>query len=207
MLPGNHDEATRANPLINIRGDKVGLGPLRQEDVALYHRWLNDFEVMRTTGGDRHPLSGTDWYSEWMKSDEHDVRFTVYELVTGNPIGMTRLMGIDRREGTAEYAIFIGEPDAQGHGYGTEATLLTLDYAFTALDLHNVMLQYEEYNEAARKAYERAGFREFGRRRGAVMVAGRRYDEVFMDAVAAEFNSPVLRKLLDPEARKRMHRE
>ena len=40
-----------------------------------------------------------------------------------------------------------------------------LDYAFTALGLHNVMLTIHEYNLAGRRAYEKAGFKEIGRRR------------------------------------------
>jgi hypothetical protein len=49
-----------------------------------------------------------------------------------------------------------------------------------------------EFNEQARRAYERAGFQVMGRRRDAVSVLGRRWDSFLMDAVASEFESPVL---------------
>ena len=50
------------------------------------------------------------------------------------------MKAIDRRNRTATFVIFIGETKARGQGYGTETTRLVLDYAFTALGLHNVDL-------------------------------------------------------------------
>ena len=86
-----------------------------------------------------------------------------------------------------------------GRGYGTEATRLMLDYAFTVLGLYNVMLRVYAYNPAALSAYEKAGFREFGRRRQCRVFAGQRWDEIFMDCLASEFSSPVLARVLAAE--------
>jgi RimJ/RimL family protein N-acetyltransferase len=49
-----------------------------------------------------------------------------------------------------------------------------------------------EYNLAGRRAYEKAGFREFGRRRQSDILNGVVYDEIYMDCIAAEFESQVL---------------
>ena len=70
---------------------------------------------------------------------------------------------------------------------------------FTALGLHNVMLRVYAYNLAGRRAYEKAGFREFGRRRGSRVFAGGRWDEVFMECLAGGFESPVLARVLAPD--------
>jgi diamine N-acetyltransferase len=108
----------------------------------------------------------------------------------------------------------IGEADCRGKGYGTETTRLMLDYAFTALGLHNVMLTVFEYNLAGRRAYEKAGFREFGRRRQSRWMGGRLWDEVYMDCLASEFTSPLLGHIFVPDqprpehvARQRKHTE
>jgi RimJ/RimL family protein N-acetyltransferase len=74
-----------------------------------------------------------------------------------------------------------------------------IDYAFTALGLNNVMLTVSEYNLAGRRAYEKAGFREFGRRREADTIGGQLYDEIFMDIIASEFESPVLGEIFVPD--------
>ena len=40
----------------------------------------------------------------------------------------------------------IGEPEARGQGFGSEALQLLLRYAFTELNLHRVALNAFEYN-------------------------------------------------------------
>jgi hypothetical protein len=55
---------------------------------------------------------------------------------------------VDHRNRSATFGILIGEPECRGKGYGTETTRLMLDYAFTALGLHNVMLTVFEFNPA-----------------------------------------------------------
>jgi RimJ/RimL family protein N-acetyltransferase len=67
-----------------------------------------------------------------------------------------------------------------------------LDWAFTVMGLRNVLLVTFSWNLPAIRAYSKAGFREIGRRRGAVVTLGQRYDQVLMDAVAEEFTGSVL---------------
>ena len=55
-------------------------------------------------------------------------------------------------------------------------------------------------NPAARRCYEKVGFREIGRRRESRWLNGRFWDEIAMDVLSSEFESPVLRALLEPEA-------
>jgi RimJ/RimL family protein N-acetyltransferase len=88
-----------------------------------------------------------DWYDRQSRA-ENDVPFTIYERETSRPIGNTGLHGVDYRNRTATFGILIGEPEYRGKGYGTETTRLMLDYAFTVLGLHNVMLIVFEYNPA-----------------------------------------------------------
>jgi RimJ/RimL family protein N-acetyltransferase len=111
--------------------------------------------------------------------------FTVYDRSDQAPIGFSSLFRIDHRVGTADFGIFLGE--RRGKGLGTEATRLTLDWGFTVLGLHNVMLGVAAWNERAIRVYAKAGFRELGRRRGAGVTMGRRYDGVLMELLASEF--------------------
>ena len=54
------------------------------------------------------------------------------------------------------------------------------------------MLAVLPSNAAAIRVYEKAGFKRIGARRNALVRLGERCDEVFMDIVADEFESPVL---------------
>ncbi|MBL8128813.1 MAG: GNAT family N-acetyltransferase [Chloroflexia bacterium] len=71
--------------------------------------------------------------------------------------------------------------------------------SLTPICLHRVMLTVAEFNHAGRRAYERAGFRECGRRRQCRWLAGRLWDEISMDCLATEFESPVLATIFVPD--------
>ncbi len=186
---------------INITGTRVALGPLRRDLVPLYTKWRNDFAVQRTFGDLPRPVSEEQrmkWFEEQAAAEDAHW-FTIYERETLRPIGTTDLFDIDFRFRTASFGMLIGEADARGKGLGTEIVTLMVDYAFSALGLNNVMLTVSEYNLAGRRAYEKAGFREFGRRREADSIGGRLYAEIYMDIIASEFESPLLGKIFAPD--------
>ena len=110
------------------------------------------------------------------------------------PEVLDHIPNIDHRHGTATFGIMLGE--RRGQGLGTEATRLMLDWAFTVLGLHNVDLLVFAWNRPAIRCYEKAGFRQIGRRRGGAVCMGRRFDVVIMDAIAEEFTGSVLADLV-----------
>jgi RimJ/RimL family protein N-acetyltransferase len=192
---------TWERPVVTIEGAAIALGPLRRELIPLYARWQGDILVQRTyrTPGPVTIEEATAWF-EPRAAGDGDCWFTIYERATWRPIGYTEIDGIDWRVGTAGFGILIGETDGRGRGYGTETTRLMLDFAFTALGLHNVLLTTDAYNLAGQAAYRKAGFRECGRRRECVPLNGHRYDLVYMDCLASEFTSPVLGEIFAPDA-------
>lgn len=191
-----------AMPIVNIVGERVALGPVCRDHLPLYQRWLNDFGTVRMLAIPPRPLtmeSEIAWYERAATPDPSSVYFTIYERASRRPIGTTLWREIDDRNRTATFAILIGEVADRGKGYGTEVTRLMLDYAFTALGLHNAMLTCYAFNGAGQRAYEKAGFREFGRRRECHWMGGRLWDEIFMECLATEFESPVLARLFAPD--------
>ena len=194
----DRSELFGGEPILNLVGEKVALGPIRRDLLPLSTRWMNDFEVCRNLATGWRPVtpeSEVEWYENASRR-EHDRLFLIYELSTLRPIGHAGLHRIDLLHRTAEYGIFIGEKDCWNRGYGTEVTSLVLDYGFTGLNLHNIFLWAIAFNQGGIRAYEKAGFRVIGRRREAHWLGGRAYDMVFMDCLATEFQSPVLGKLL-----------
>ena len=188
-------------PVLSIEGELVALGPLRRELLPMYQRWINDLGTTRTLDLPPQPMTiekEQAWY-EGQSKTEHDTTFTIYERETLRPIGNTGLHEIDHRNGTTTYGIVIGEPDCRGKGYGTETTRLMLDFAFTALGLHNVMLMVFEFNPAGIAAYRKAGFKEIGRRRKSRMMGGKLWDDIYMDCLSSEFESPVLHRIYAPD--------
>jgi RimJ/RimL family protein N-acetyltransferase len=192
----NNDEA----PILNIVGERVALGPLRRDLLPIYQRWVNDLGTIRTLGL-ALPMTmekEQDWYDRQSKAED-DAPFTIYERETLRPIGNTGLHDVDYHNRSAIFGILIGEPECRGKGYGTETTRLMLDYAFSVLGLHNVMLTVFEFNPAGIRAYYNAGFKELGRRRECRLMGGKLWDEIFMDCLSTEFESPVLRRIYAPD--------
>jgi diamine N-acetyltransferase len=179
-----------------LRGERAALGVMRREHLPALGRWFNDPEV-------RHRLAhrgiGTAedqdrWFEAVTEAGRarrpSEATFVVHDARDGEPVGVCSLEEIDHHFGRAELGIYLGE--RRGQGIGSDAIRLLLDWAFNMLDLRNVMLETFAFNEEATRAYERAGFREIGRRRDALVSLGRRYDAILMDATAAGFESPVL---------------
>jgi diamine N-acetyltransferase len=176
---------------VNVRGTKVALGPYLPEHLLNRVAWLQDPEMaIYSDGTFRVPsLEYESRVNEQFK-DEKGVMFAIYDAQTLTMTGETGLSEINHRDGTAMFGINIGHKAYWGKGYGTEATRLVLDYGFRFLNLYNIALMTFSFNERAIRAYQKAGFKEFGRRRGALLLNGQRYDHVSMDCLASEFEPP-----------------
>lgn len=188
-------------PITNIRGEKVALGPLEKRLLPEYRRWINDFTTTRSLDMPPRPMTTEQeerWY-ETSANSESSIIFTIYALPELRPVGSTGLHKVDHRNRSADFGIILGEKEYRGRGLGTETTTLMLDYAFTALGLHNVTLSVHEFNRTGLRAYEKAGFEEIGRRRECRTMGGKLWDEVYMDALSTEFESPVLGEILTPD--------
>ncbi len=180
--------AGRFAPVITLAGQLVGLGPLDRAHLTDYHRWANDRETSRTLGLS-WPVSLDQVAATFeARSAAIDaIWFTIHEGTTLRPVGLVYLFEVEPRHRRATFGILIGEADARGRGYGTEATRLLLTYAFDIYGLSNVMLTVYADNLAGQGAYRRAGFREFGRRRACSAVGQDLVDLVYMEAVAGDW--------------------
>ena len=75
----------------------------------------------------------------------------------------------------------------QGQGYGTEAISWLLDWSFLTAGLHRVELTVFDWNERARKVYERIGFVQEGIRRESIWKDGRWWDLIQMGILEHEW--------------------
>lgn len=189
-------------PIINIIGTRIALGPLSKDLLPTITRWINDFSALRTLGAARPSpttLESEDAWYDQVTGSLDDVTFLIRERLTNEPIGTAAFHAIDFRNRAANFGIMIGESSARGQGYGTEAASLMLDYGFNVLGLHSVSLTVAAFNVAGQRAYRKAGFRECGRLRERLWLAGEMWDQIQMDCLASEFQSPVLAKLFAPD--------
>ena len=174
-----------------VSGERCYLSPLRIDDAPTYVGWLSDPEIainllmaqkILTVPAERDVLEGLSRSNEVLaiiaREDE--------DTLIGN-CGLHKVNHYDRH---AECGIFIGDKRYWNRGYGTEALTLLIDFAFSVLNLRNVLLEVFDYNQRAMKCYEKVGFKEIGRRRKARTIGGSTYDVLYMDIIAEEFEHP-----------------
>ncbi|HEY3315051.1 MAG TPA: GNAT family protein [Bacillota bacterium] len=162
-----------------LTGAGVYLRPLERADLDYVRRWYNDPETRALTGM-ATPMSeaaAEEWY-ESAKNDRDRVWFMVVSRDEDRVIGEAGLLRMYHPWRTTDLTIIIGEPEARGHGRGTEAINLLLDYAFGHLGFHRVSIGVVGFNQRAIEFYERVGFKREGLQRD-----GYYYNHVFHDFV------------------------
>ena len=88
---------------------------------------------------------------------------------------------------TTDLSIILGEKDAWGQGYGTEAIHLLLDYAFGYLNFHPVAIGVVGFNRRALGFYEKVGFRREGIQRDGYYQDHQYADFVMMSILEDEY--------------------
>ena len=159
------------------------------DNVQAFQRWYSDPEVVRLTRYQDGP----------MRRDEIE-RFFAARALGADSLAMAihlrdgdRLIGtcalsqLDSDNGSALFHITIGEKDAWGNGYGTEATRLMIDHAFYGLGLHRIALTVFAFNERAVRTYKSVGFVVEGRAREAIWREGRWWDEIAMSVLDSDW--------------------
>jgi RimJ/RimL family protein N-acetyltransferase len=173
----------------SLAGRLVVLRRHRSDNLRSFLIWYSDPEVARLTRYQQAPLSTGEiqrfFYARIMGSDFLAMAIHVRE--TERLIGTCAFSQLDGDNGSTLFHITIGERDAWGHGYGTEATELMLEHAFTRLALHRVALTVFEFNTRALRSYRKCGFIEEGRARQAIFRDGQYWDEIHMSILAEEW--------------------
>jgi len=121
-------------------GETVVLRRHRPENLAAFRRWYSDAEVARLTryqDGPMRPEEIERFFTARVVGP-NALAMAVHEKATDRLVGTCAFSQLDGENGSALYHITIGEQDAWGHGFGTEATQLMVDHAFGTLGLHRI---------------------------------------------------------------------
>ena len=174
-----------------IEGDLVVLRRHVPENLTAFQRWYSDVEVARLARYQDAPMRSDeiDRFFQLRALGDETLTMAIHERPSDRLIGSCAFSQLDGENGSAMYHITIGEKDTWGRGYGTEATRLMLDHAFTALNLHRIALTVFEFNERAIRAYRRCGFVIEGRSRESIWRDGRWWDELAMSVLAGEWRA------------------
>ena len=169
-----------------LGGELVRLTAENPEVVAAQlFRWNQDTEWFRFLDTDPPRLFSEKKVKEFQekaleKDSSNELFFNILSLEDDRLIGFVGLFDLFKHHGDSLVAIALGERADWGKGYGTDAMRIMLRYAFNELNLRRVGLIVFEYNPRAIRSYEKLGFVQEGRIRGAILREGQRWDWLFM---------------------------
>ncbi len=146
-------------PIIFRKGKRISIGPIKKEDMPIITEYINDSEVTQFLTIDKPQSleSELEWFENLSKR-KHDVVFAIRLLDESTIIGVMGLHNIDHKNGLATTGSFIGKKDLWNKGYGTEAKMLVLEYAFNTLNLRKVCSDVYDFNGRSRRCLEKCGY-------------------------------------------------
>jgi RimJ/RimL family protein N-acetyltransferase len=167
-LESNLNDEDRERGVLVRNGRLVSLRTHVPANREAFQRWYADREIAELLRHDLEPLTPTQsrGYFETfiLPSSARGTCFAIHERKSKRLIGTTALTDRMRnRDGvSALFRIVIGEKDVWGQGYGTEATQLMAQEAFSNMGLSEIRLEVFNHNVRAIAAYSRVGFQVSG---------------------------------------------
>jgi RimJ/RimL family protein N-acetyltransferase len=167
-------------PGVFLQGPRLYLRPMEERDLETFRRWINSAEIRQylkiflpiTEKGERE-------FFDRISQDPNLVLLAIV-LNDGTLIGDLGLHNIHWNDGTAMTGTVIGEPDYQNKGYGTEAKMLLLNYAFNTLNLRKIYSSAIGNNPRSEHYNKKCGYKEEGRRIRQFYRNGEYYDEILL---------------------------
>jgi RimJ/RimL family protein N-acetyltransferase len=173
----------------SVEGSRVRLRRHVPENLTRFRQWYADPEIARLARYQEAPMRPEEierFFAARVVGPDA-MAMAIHERTTDRLLGTCAFSQLDGDNGSALYHITIGEKDAWGQGFGTEATQLMLDHAFGVLGLHRIALFVFEFNERAIRSYQRCGFVIEGRSRESIFRDGRWWDEIAMSILESDW--------------------
>ena len=184
--------AGRAGTEPVIADGPIYLRPAERDDLPTLVRWLNDRRTSATLAliGPLSMALEEGWFERVVAAQGRDGYHFVGCLVEDDrPVGAIDLHELDLINGSAAIGIVVGDPADTGRGYGSAMLRALVGWAFDTLRLERLWLDVYDFNERARRMYERVGFVHEGTLRHAIFRAGRHHDVHRLAILAAEWRT------------------
>ncbi|MCI0330170.1 MAG: GNAT family N-acetyltransferase [candidate division Zixibacteria bacterium] len=172
---------SKSSKLVFLKGKKTILRPLRKAtDFELCLRWINDPEVNQYLLV-HFPVTEKK-EEEWFDKVANNPKEVILgiETLDGKLIGTMALHNINGKDRTAATGALIGEKKYWGKGYGTDAKMTLLDYAFNTLNLRKINSSVYAFNKRSLKYNLKCGYKIEGVRKKQIFRNGKYNDEIII---------------------------
>ena len=183
--------------VVFLRGKRVNLRPPTKADIPYFLRWMNSEEVRQYVTSFLPVMEADEdeWLERVRKNKENDVVLVIVDQKTSKPIGVMGIHRINWVSRVATTGAIIGEKTYWGKGYGSEAKMLLLQYAFETLNLRKICSLVFGFNERSVAYSKKCGYRVEGVLKDHHFKNGAYCDEIHM-AVFREWWLPIWDRFL-----------
>lgn len=144
-----------------IGNNRIYLRALEPDDLDILFRWENSPELW-DVGNIISPISRQllkDYISNYNADIfiQKELRLMIIDRTSDEPVGAIDITDFDTVNRRAEIGILI-DKEWRNKGYGLDALILTSDYCFNRLGMHQLWSLIADNNVASKKLFETAGF-------------------------------------------------
>lgn len=165
-----------------------------RSDFDQLTQWIQDDELLMNWAGSlfNYPLTeeSLKWYIEDVNEIDSSDAF-VYKAVdtnNGNTIGHISLGSISRKNRSGRISrVLVGDTNSRGKGCCRDIVTAALKIGFEDLKLHRISLGVYDFNTAAIRCYQKAGFSIEGTTRDVLLFKGKWWSLVEMSILENEW--------------------
>jgi RimJ/RimL family protein N-acetyltransferase len=170
-------------------GKRIAFRPNNKSDATLLYKWINDPEITQflKINVPKSLQEEEKWIEGHAGRKPGEIILGIVLLETGQLIGTMGLHKISFVNGTAVTGSIIGEKQYWNKGYGTEAKMLLLDYAFNSLGLRKVCSSFLAFNDRSKHCLENCGYVPEGVLPQQIFRNGGYVDEILMAVYKENF--------------------
>jgi RimJ/RimL family protein N-acetyltransferase len=169
-----------------------------KDDFEQLIQWIDTESLLISWSGSLFSFPLTQSSMEWYLGDTNDLNTSgalVYKAVeteTGETIGHISLGGISRKNKSARISrVLIGNAANKGKGYCKQMITEVLKVGFDEMQLHRISLGVYDYNTAALKCYQAAGFSIEGTMREVLLHEGKWWSLIEMGILENEWQQKI----------------
>ena len=157
----HHGTKTLTTQRLELRRFKQG------DETQMFNNWTSDMRVAKYLSWDPHKTldDSKAVVEKWMKRSENIDRYDWGIELDGNLIGVINVIGFSERDEWCELGYCMGY-NYWNKGYMTEAVKAVINYLFSEVGFHRIVIRNATENPASGKVAEKCGLRLEGIQRG-----------------------------------------
>ena len=178
---------------MNLKGEKVFLRAIEKEDMEFLREMINNPELERNVVGWSFPISKYE-QERWFESqiqNKNNIRYIIE--VDRERIGVVTITNIDWKNRKACHGIKLCNDKVKGKGYGTDAVMTIMKYAFEELQLNKLYSTILDYNIPSMNLYKKCGWLVDGVLRESTFKGNQYIDEMAVSILKKDYEERFLK--------------